>query len=68
MMADREAAKFAYTPNSDGRHINSGVDDWLTVDNETDVNLWSDMYGAIHATAYPVVNTQTQTDRGVQLF
>jgi hypothetical protein len=39
----------------------SDMDDWLAIDDETDVNLWSDARGVLHATAYPVVGGQTKT-------
>ena len=67
-VAKRMASELAADEDVTSRMTGADLDEWVSVDEFTDINLWSDEYGALHATAYPVVAGQTLTDRWVQLF
>ena len=67
-VAKERASAFDASEEVARRIAGAELDEWVSVDDVTDIHLWSDMYGALHATVYPVVAGQTQTDRWVQLF
>ncbi len=43
-------------------------DDWITLSNDWDINLWTDEEdGSRHAVIYPVANGSTRTQRGLSI-